>query len=129
MRHWLSPAVLGIRVIAKQFGVSPMTVQNVARKHPSIYPACHRPGRANPGHDQRHVLGDLHLDQCRFRSQCAPLDVGSPRFSGPQHHRVCEAILGDLRIARRQGVRGVVLEIFSRDQQVMGLLLPVRGAS
>ena len=46
------------------------------------------------------------------------------RFSGPQHQRVCEAILGDLRIARRQGVRGVVLEIFSRDQQVMGLLLP-----
>ena len=41
------------------------------------------------------------------------------RFSGPQHHRVCEAILGDLRIARRQGVRGVVLEIFSRGQQVM----------
>src|SRR4051794_19052562 len=28
------------------------------------------------------------------------------RFSGPQHQRVCEAILGDLRIARRQGVRG-----------------------
>ena len=49
------------------------------------------------------------------------------RFSGPQHHRVCEAILGDLRIARRQGVRGVVLEIFSRDQQVMGLLLPDAG--
>jgi len=49
------------------------------------------------------------------------------RFSGPQHQRVCEAILGDLRIARRQGVRGVVLEIFSRDQQVMGLLLPDAG--
>ena len=49
------------------------------------------------------------------------------RFSGPQHRRVCEAILGDLRIARRQGVRGVVLEIFSRDQQVMGLLLPDAG--
>ena len=49
------------------------------------------------------------------------------RFSGPQHHRVCEAILGDLRIARRQGVRGVVLEIFSRDQQVVGLLLPDAG--
>ena len=25
------------------------------------------------------------------------------RFSGPQHQRVCEAILGDLRIARRKG--------------------------
>ena len=49
------------------------------------------------------------------------------RFSGPQHQRVCEAILGDLRIARRQAVRGVVLEIFSRDQQVMGLLLPDAG--
>ena len=49
------------------------------------------------------------------------------RFSGPQHQRVCEAILGDLRIARRQGLRGVVLEIFSRDQQVMGLLLPDAG--
>ena len=49
------------------------------------------------------------------------------RFSGPQHQRVCEAILGDLRIARRQGVRGVVLEIFSRDQQVLGLLLPDAG--
>ena len=49
------------------------------------------------------------------------------RFSGPQHHRVCEAILGDLRIARRQGVRGVVLEIFSRDQQVMGVLSPYAG--
>ena len=49
------------------------------------------------------------------------------RFSGPPHQRVCEAILGDLRIARRQGVRGVVLEIFSRDQQVMGFLLPDAG--
>ena len=46
------------------------------------------------------------------------------RFSGPPHQRVCEAILGDLRIARRQEVRGVILEIFSRDEQVMGLLLP-----
>ena len=49
------------------------------------------------------------------------------RFSGPPHQRVCEAILGDLRIARRRGVGGVVLEIFSRDQQVMGLLLPDDG--
>ena len=49
------------------------------------------------------------------------------RFSGPQHQRVCEAILGDLRIARRQAVRGVVLGIFLRDQQVMGLLLPDAG--
>jgi hypothetical protein len=29
--------------------------------------------------------------------------------------------------ARRQAVNGVVLEIFSRDQQVMGLLLPDAG--
>ena len=49
------------------------------------------------------------------------------RFSGPQHQRVCEAILGDLRIARRQGVRGVVLEIFSRDQQVMGSCCQTSG--
>jgi hypothetical protein len=49
------------------------------------------------------------------------------RFSGPPHQRVCEAILGDLRIARRQEVRGVILEIFSRDEQVMGLLLPDSG--
>ena len=49
------------------------------------------------------------------------------RFSGPPHQRVCEAILGDLRIARRQEVRGVILEIFSRDEQVMGLLLPESG--
>ena len=41
-------------------------------------PGFRRPGRANLGHDQRHVLGDLHLDQCRFRSQRAPLGVGSP---------------------------------------------------
>jgi hypothetical protein len=49
------------------------------------------------------------------------------RFSGPPQKRVCEAILGDLRIVRRQAVNGVVLEIFSRDQQVMGLLLPDAG--
>ena len=51
------------------------------------------------------------------------------RFSGPPQKRVCEAILGDLRIVRRQGVSGVVLEIFSRDQQVMGLLLPDAGSA
>ena len=34
------------------------------------------------------------------------------RFSGPPQQRICEAILGDLRIVRRQEVRGVVLEIF-----------------
>ena len=51
------------------------------------------------------------------------------RFSGPPHQRACEAILGDLRIARRQGIRGVVLEIFSRDQQVMGALVARRRAS
>ena len=45
----------------------------------------------------------------------------------PRAKRVCEAILADLRIVRRQGVSGVVLEIFSRDQQVMGLLLPDAG--
>jgi hypothetical protein len=49
------------------------------------------------------------------------------RFSGPPQKRVCQAILGDLRIVRRQEVGGVVLEIFSRDQQVMGLLLPDAG--
>ena len=47
--------------------------------------------------------------------------------AGLPQKRVCEAILGDLRIVRRQGVSGVVLEIFSRDQQVMGLLLPDAG--
>jgi hypothetical protein len=51
------------------------------------------------------------------------------RFSGPPQKRVCEAILGDLRIVRRQGLSGVVLEIFSRDQQVMGLLLPDAGSA
>ena len=51
------------------------------------------------------------------------------RFSGPPEKRVCEATLGDLRIVRRQGVSGVVLEIFSRDQQVMGLLLPDAGSA
>jgi hypothetical protein len=51
------------------------------------------------------------------------------RFSGPPQKRVCEAILGDLRIVRRQGLSGVVLEIFSRDQQVMGLSLPDAGSA
>ena len=44
--------------------------------------------------------------------------------AGPELPRLRDLALGDLRIVRRQWVRGVVLEIFSRDQQVMGLLLP-----
>ncbi len=49
------------------------------------------------------------------------------RFSGPSGLRVCEAVLGDLRIVRRHAHGGVILEIFSRDQQVMGLWLPDDG--
>ena len=76
---WAVPSRSGIRVIAK-------TVRCIAddlaeRRAPNTLqyiPGLRRPGRANLGHDQRHVLGDLHLDQCRFRSQRAPLGVGSP---------------------------------------------------
>jgi hypothetical protein len=36
-------------------------------------------------------------------------------------------VRGDLRIVRRAAPGGVILEIFSRDQQVMGLWLPDDG--
>ena len=34
MRHWLSPVALAFGRSPKQFGVSPMTLQNVARQTP-----------------------------------------------------------------------------------------------
>jgi hypothetical protein len=73
------PSRSGIRVIAK--GVRCIADDVAERRAPNTLryiPGLRRPGRANLGHDQRHVLGDLHLDQCRFRSQRAPLGVGSP---------------------------------------------------
>jgi hypothetical protein len=38
VRRWLFPAVLAFRVIAKQFGVSPMTVQNVVKPVAQMVP-------------------------------------------------------------------------------------------
>ena len=73
------PSRSGIRVIAK--AVRCIADDVAERRAPNTLqyiPGFRRPGRANLGHDQRHVLGDLHLDQCRFRSQRAPLGVGSP---------------------------------------------------
>ena len=49
------------------------------------------------------------------------------RFSGPPQKRVCEAIWAIYGYSVAKRGNGVVLEIFSRDQQVMGLLLPDAG--
>jgi hypothetical protein len=77
-----------------------------------------------------HMGLSLHdTARTRLRPELARLrDLAALRaLLWPRAKRVCEAILADLRIVRRQGVSGVVLEIFSRDQQVMGLLLPDAG--
>ena len=51
------------------------------------------------GHDQRHVLGDLHLDQYRFRSQFAP----SHHLGGQPRRWITSASLSPAALAPVRG--------------------------
>jgi hypothetical protein len=95
-------------------------------------PACFPPGVRDAGGPANTPPGGPALnDTARTRHRPELRRLRDPTSSRTllwsSGLRVCEAVRGDLRIVRRAAPGGVILEIFSRDQQLMGLWLPDDG--